>query len=119
MPFLKMFFVLIGFSTAAAPFGAAPQAFEFTGTTNRMITPNGDGFNDSVSFRFSNPRDSSGTIRIYDLRGRQMRTLPIGVGDVFKSWDARADGRIVDGGVYVYVLSVERRTFSGAVLVIR
>lgn len=119
MIFLRSFLVLLAALASAAFPGVAPAAFDFTGPTNRILTPNGDGFNDSVSFRFSNPRDSSGTIRIYDLRGRQVRTLPIVVGDDFKSWDARADGRIVDGGVYVYILSAESRTFSGAMLVIR
>lgn len=119
MSFLRSILIFLApFASAAFP-GAAPAAFDFTGPTNRIVTPNGDGFNDTVSFRFANPRDSAGTIRIYDMRGRQVRALPIEVGDASKSWDARADGRFVESGVYVFVLSVESRTFSGAMLVIR
>lgn len=119
MPFLRTAFLLFGVFAAAAVPGAAPLGFDFSGTTNRIITPNGDTFNDSVTFRFANPRDSSGSIRIYDLRGRELRSLPISVGDTSEVWDARANGQIVAGGVYIYVLSIEQRTFSGALLVIR
>lgn len=119
MIIIRSFLVFLAAFAAAAFPGAAPAAFDFTGPTNRIVTPNGDGRNDTVSFRFLNPRDTAGTIRIYDLRGRQVKSLPIDVGDDSKVWDARADGRVVDGGVYVYVLSVESRTYSGAMLVIR
>lgn len=97
----------------------APAGFDFSGPTNRFVTPNGDGKNDTVTFRFANPKDSSGTIRIYDLRGRHLTDLSISVGDTFKSWDAKVDGRVVDSGVYVYVLTAESRTYSGALVVVR
>ena len=119
MPFLRTFLLFFSVLAAAAAPGIAPLAFDFTGPTNRMVTPNGDTFNDSVSFRFSNPRDSSGSVRVYDLRGRELRSLPISVGDTFVTWDARAGGQIVNAGVYIYVLSIEKRTYSGAVLVVR
>ena len=119
MPLLRTAFLLFGVCASAAVTGLSPQAFDFTGTTNRVITPNGDTFNDSVSFRFTNPRESTGYIRIYDLRGRELRALPIAVGDTAGSWDARVNGRTVDAGVYIYVLSIENRTYSGALLVVR
>lgn len=119
MHFLRTAFLLYGLVASAAVPGAAPLGFDFTGPTNRVITPNGDTFNDSVTFRFANPRDSSGSIRIYDLRGRELRSLPISVGDTTEVWDARANGQIVNAGLYIYVLSVEQRTYSGALLVVR
>lgn len=119
MPFLRTVVLFFGVCAAAAVPGMAALGFDFTGTTNRIITPNGDTFNDSVTFRFANPRDSSGSIRLYDLRGRELRSLPISVGDTFSTWDARVNGRIVDSGVYIYVLTIEQRTYSGAVLVVR
>ena len=109
--------LIVASLAVAAPL--APTGFDFTGPTTRVVTPNGDGFNDAVFFRFANPRDSAGTIRLYDLRGRHLRDLAINVGDTSESWDARVDGRIVDSGIYIYVLTVERRTYSGAVLVVR
>lgn len=119
MPFFRSLALLLGVLAAAAVPGFAPLGFDFSGPSNRVITPNGDTFNDSVAFRFSNPRDSSGSIRVYDLRGREVAALPIAVGDTSKSWDARANGQAVAGGVYIYVLSIESRTYSGAVLVVR
>lgn len=119
MPFLRSFLLLLGCLASAAVPGFAPRAFDFTGPTNRFITPNGDSFNDGVSFRFTNPRDSSGSIRVYDLRGRQVVSLPIAVGDTSRTWDARANGQTVAAGVYIYVLSIESRTYSGAVVVVR
>lgn len=119
MPFLRSAFLFFGVLASAAVPGLAPQGFDFSGTTNRVITPNGDTFNDGVAFRFANPRDSTGSIRIYDLRGRELRSLPINVGDTVVTWDARANGQTVAAGVYIYVLSIERRTYSGALLVVR
>jgi gliding motility-associated-like protein len=119
MPFLRSLVLLFGVCAAAAVPGMAPQGFDFSGTTNRIITPNGDGFNDGVTFHFANPRDSTGSIRIYDLHGRELLSLPISLGDTSETWDARANGRIVDSGLYIYVLNIERRTYSGAVLVVR
>jgi hypothetical protein len=119
MPFLRTILLFFGVCATAAVPGMAPLGFAFSGTTNRIITPNGDTFNDGVTFRFANPRDSSGVIRLYDLRGHEMRNLQIAVGDTSATWDARANGRIVDSGLYIYVLSIEGRTYSGAVLVVR
>jgi len=120
MPFLRILVLYLGmFAAAAVPGGLSPRAFDFTGPTNRFITPNGDGLNDGVTFRFANPRDSSGTIRIYALRGRELTSLPISTGDTFKTWDARANGQTASAGVYIYVLSIEGRTYSGALVVVR
>ena len=101
----------------AAPSG--PRGFVFNGVSNRFLTPNGDGRNDNVVFRFSNPRDSGGSVRIYDVRGRTLASLPVNPGDVSETWDGRAGGRIVDSGVYVYVVEVEGVSASGVVVVVR
>lgn len=95
--------------------------FSFNGVTNRFITPNGDGRNDNVSFTFSNPFDSSGTVKIYDVRGHLVTTIAInsGTGATSAVWDARANGQIVSSGVYIFVIAVESRVFSGALVVIR
>ncbi|MCM2303182.1 MAG: gliding motility-associated C-terminal domain-containing protein [Elusimicrobia bacterium] len=119
MPFLRSAFLAFSLCVSAALPGPAPLGFAFAGATNRVITPNGDTLNDSVTFRFTNPRESSGFIRIYDLRGRELRNLSISIGDTSKAWDARANGQIVAAGVYIYVLSIESRTYSGAVVVVR
>ncbi len=95
------------------------QGFAFNGVSNRFITPNGDGKNDNVAFRFSNPRDSAGTVKIYNMRGHLLTTIAVNPGDTVEIWDARANGSLVPSGVYVFVIDVENVVASGAVVVVR
>jgi len=99
--------------------GFAVRGFSFGGVSNRLITPNGDGKNDDVAFQFSNPRDSSGTLKIYDLRGHELVSLPVGTGTSSVVWNARANGQIVPSGIYIYVLNVEQTVSSGSLVVVR
>jgi gliding motility-associated-like protein len=117
--------VLLGALLGGLAAGAGVQSgtrilgFTFNGVSNRFITPNGDGHNDNVAFRFTNPRDSGGSIKIYDVRGRPVASIAVNPGDSFEVWDARVNGSVVPGGVYIYVITVEGSTYSGAVVVIR
>ena len=104
---------------AIEPKWSTPLGFTFNGVSNKVITPNGDGRNDNVAFRFDNPRDVAGTIRIYDSRGHLVATLAINPGDLKEVWDATSGGNIVATGVYIYVITVDGATTSGAVAVIR
>jgi gliding motility-associated-like protein len=114
--FLLLAAILTGLSSGA---GVRVQDFSFSGVSNRFITPNGDGKNDNVAFQFSNPRDSAGTVKIYNMRGHLMTTIAVNPGDVSEIWDARANGQVVSSGVYVYVVSVESVVASGTVVVVR
>jgi hypothetical protein len=109
---------------------ALASGFTFAGVSNRFITPNGDGRNDNVAFKYSNPFDSAGTVKIYNLRGHLLATIPITAGGNTDCtspapgsgcpiWDGRASGQIVSSGVYIYVVSAESVIYSGAVVVIR
>jgi gliding motility-associated-like protein len=112
-------FLLSLVSGLASAAGTRALGFVFNGVSNRFITPNGDGRNDNVAFLFSNPRDSAGSVKIYDLRGHLLTTIPVNPGDTFETWDARANGQTVNSGMYVYVIKVEDVVVSGAVVVIR
>ena len=119
--FFHIFVLLAGLSASA---GIRVQGFSFGGVSNRFITPNGDGRNDNVAFNCSNPFDSAGSVKIYDLRGHLITTISINSGtDACRStpvvWDARANGQVVASGVYIFVVSVESVVASGAVVVIR
>jgi len=115
---LLIIVLLAGLSASAA---VLAQGFSFNGVSNRIITPNGDGKNDNVAFTFSNPFDSAGSVKIFDMRGHLLTTIPInsGTGNAFAVWDARVNGSVVASGVYIYVLSVEGVVASGALVVIR
>ncbi|MCR4295734.1 MAG: hypothetical protein NUW21_09390, partial [Elusimicrobia bacterium] len=98
------------------------QAFNFdvSGVSNRALTPNGDGLNDTVVFTFDNPRDSGVSGRLYDVRGRyvcDMSPGPVAGGSLM--WDGKAGGRVVPHGVYIYQILAEGKTFGGTLVVIR
>lgn len=98
------------------------QAFNFdvSGVSNRALTPNGDGLNDTVVFTFDNPKDSGVSGRLYDARGRYVSEMSPGpVAGTSLMWDGKAGGRVVSRGVYIYQIQAEGRTFNGTVVVIR
>ena len=85
----------------------APQDFR---PAQRIITPNGDGINDTLDF---GNLGSDATIDIYDIRGRRVRHLA----GAF-SWDGRDDsGNIVPSGVYIYQYELNGQRVSGVVAV--
>lgn len=95
-----------------------------SGISNRFITPNGDTFNDSVIFTFDNPRDSSVTGSIFDLRGHLVANLAVGPTIIASTqatlmWDGKMGGQAVSGGIYIYVIQSEETVVSGTVVVIR
>ena len=95
-------------------------AFDQAGVSNRFLTPNGDGRNDNVVFTFDNPRDSAVTARILDRQGRVVAdALPTGPTGASLVWDGTSRGRPVPGGVYVYQIRAEGRTYSGTLVIVR
>jgi hypothetical protein len=88
----------------------------------RVFTPNGDGHNDRVYFVLENPRNSTVTGEILDLKGRHVRTLPPpsgGVGTTL-TWDGKDDfGSVAPGGAYIYKIQGDGKTFTGTVAVAR
>jgi len=93
--------------------------FDISGLTNKAITPNGDGLNDTAVFTFDNPRDSAFSGKIYDLSGAFVANMTPGPVANSLQWDGRAGGRPVSGGAYVYQIRAEEKTFNGTLLVIR
>lgn len=97
---------------------------------NRLVTPNGDGRNDSFIFRCYNPRDSRVEAGIYDLSGRRVAAMRLkrrsdAPGNASASgiyydleWDPNSGGH-KPGGVYVYQVSLETNVYKGTVTVIR
>ncbi len=94
---------------------STPQSFSLIGLVNRFVTPNGDGKNDMAVFKYINSNDSAGSIRIYELRGRQVATVAIEPGTSFAAWDPQSYAN----GVYVYVVAVDQMVKSGLLVVVR
>lgn len=89
------------------------------GLTNRLITPNGDGKNDTMVFIFDNPQGKPVKGRIYDLRGALVASMGAGPVDNSLAWDAKSGGQVVPGGVYIYQIEADGNVFNGTVVVVR
>ena len=89
------------------------------GLTNRLITPNGDGKNDTMVFIFDNPQEKSVKGKIYDLRGALVGSMTGGPVSNSLVWDAKAGGQAVPGGVYIYQLEADGTVYNGTVVVVR
>ena len=106
---------------AAVPLAdRAPAGFNVTGISNRILTPNGDGKNDTVVLQFDNPQFSEVTGRIYDSRGAVVASMAAGpVANTSLQWDGKSEGRSVTAGVYIYVIEAASRLYKGAVVVVK
>ncbi len=90
-----------------------------SGLSNRLITPNGDGKNDTMVFVFDNPSGASAKGTIYDLKGARAASMTPGPVENSLVWDPRAEGRDVPGGVYVYQIESGGEVYNGTAVVIR
>jgi len=76
----------------------------------KIITPNGDGINDTLEFGNLDPET---VIDIFDVNGRRVRHMQ----GMFV-WDGRDDsGNIVESGVYIYQFKKDGKVVSGVVAV--
>jgi hypothetical protein len=89
------------------------------GLSNRLITPNGDGKNDTMVFIFDNPQGTQVKGRLFDLRGAVVASMRPGPVANSLAWDAKSGGQIVPGGVYVYQIEADGTVYNGTVVVVR
>ena len=79
----------------------------------RILTPNGDGINDTIDFTGI---DQGESVHIYSVRGRRIKTLP----PTNLKWDGTDDnGRIVESGIYIYQYNSQGSRVSGVILVVK
>ncbi|KAF0127546.1 MAG: hypothetical protein FD189_20 [Elusimicrobia bacterium] len=94
-------------------------AADASGLSNRLITPNGDGKNDTMVFVFDDPAGTSVKGTIFDLKGAKVASMTPGPVGNSLVWDPRAEGRSVPGGVYIYQIESGGEVFNGTAVVIR
>jgi len=91
-----------------------------------LAAPAPNPFRTACAIRFSSPRSGQASLRLYDIAGRQVRSLhegPLAAGPHVRVWDGRDDrGARSRAGVYFYRFEVEsaegtRRVVRRAVLV--
>jgi len=93
-----------------------PREFKLTGASPNPFTPNGDSWNNEVTFHFHNPNNADAVIRIYDLRGVLVRKLENGL----TSWDGLDDeGQPAEMGVYIYQIEVEGKIEGNTIVLAR
>ncbi len=129
---ITVFLLLAAALLAPGPGSSAPSSLGQSIAMNRLVTPNGDGYNDTFVFRCHNPRDSAIEARIYDLAGREVARMrlkqrsngvPQAVDNVSGiyydlEWDPNSSGR-APGGVYIYQIALEQKVYKGTVTLIR
>jgi gliding motility-associated-like protein len=101
----------ICFPVAAGPFTVSPN----------VATPNGDGHNDAILFRFLNQTMENPKIRIFELNGHQVFETDRLDGERNLVWNGRnQNGDPMPPGTYLYVVYNDGREFrTGTCGVIR
>jgi hypothetical protein len=86
--------------------------------TPRIVTPNGDSWNDKVIFQVENDAFMPLSGEVFDLRGSKVSDLAPG-DDPFTvlEWDARRSGSLVPGGIYIYQILIGDKIVKGTVVV--
>jgi gliding motility-associated-like protein len=104
----------LGFFSYMAIVPAAPISPQDRRPFERIITPNGDGVNDTAVFSLGDVNQNV-RVQIFDATGHRVRTLnSLNTID----WDGRDDGgRIVESGVYIYQYEVDGQLVSGLIAV--
>lgn len=97
----------------------AGVTFDLSNISSRVLTPNGDGLNDLIIFRFDNPRRSPIEGKIFDLYGAYVADMTAGTWEDTLVWDGRSGGRTAPSGVYIYQVKGEDKRFNGTIVVAR
>lgn len=80
----------------------------------KIITPNGDGINDTAIFAFGDLTETV-KLEIFDTAGHRIRTI---MSSAAMQWDGRDDsGSLVESGVYIYQFKVKGDLVSGLIAV--
>jgi len=79
------------------------------------FSPDGDGFEDEVTFQYTLPKMTELTIKVYDIKGRLVKTIMENEPQVSgeKTWDDRDEkNRIVRVGIYIVLAEAKGITSS-------
>jgi gliding motility-associated-like protein len=87
----------------------------------RIMTPNGDGYNDVTFFKFDLPITGLPMeTAIYDINGAKIAEMKSGPDDSTLEWNGYdSDGRVVPAGVYIYSIKSGVNAVTGTVVVAR
>jgi gliding motility-associated-like protein len=99
---------------------AASAVFDVSNISSRVITPNGDGLNDTWIFSYDpGPRNVVPEGKIFDLRGAYVADMVPGLVPNTLTWNGYMNGLPVHSGAYVYRITGDGKTFTGTIVVAR
>jgi hypothetical protein len=108
----------IGIFQIRALLRSSGAVFDLSNLSGRVFTPNGDHKNDLMVFGYDpGPRNIVPAGKIYDLKGMFVADMTPGLVPFTLVWDGRMNGKVVAGGVYVYEIKGDGKTFSGTIVV--
>jgi hypothetical protein len=108
-------------SDAAVGIGMTPTLdVPNTGPSARTLVARPNPASGAVVFALGRPAARSATLRVLDLQGRMLRSVPVSAGENSVRWDGRdAAGRSVPPGAYLVSLEGDGAPRSTRVLVLR
>ncbi len=110
----------LGIYQVRAQARSTSAVFDISGISSRVITPNGDGLNDTLIFSYDpGPNNVTPVGKIFDLRGAYVSDMTPGMVPNTLTWNGFMNGLPVHSGVYVYRITGDGKTFSGTVVVAR
>ena len=110
------------FQIRVASHAPTPTQISLTKVYPRIITPNGDGWNDKVIFQFDNPQLLPLSGQIFDVTGAKVAALSAGPNpDSTLQWDGKTSaGVVVPAGIYLYEVDISGSSpETGTVVVAR
>src|SRR5438552_19176046 len=110
-----------GFQIRVAIHAPTPSQISLTKVYPRIITPNGDGWNDKVIFQFDNPQLLPLSGKVFDIAGAAVANLKAGPNpDSTLEWDGKdLNGTVVPGGIYIYSIDEGGSTETATVVAAR
>ncbi|MFH1958499.1 MAG: gliding motility-associated C-terminal domain-containing protein [bacterium] len=95
---------------------ASVTGVTLTEVKDNPFTPNGDNFSDTVKFKYSTSESLKIKLTVYDLTGSVITEIHKNTPETVE-WDGtNKDGRLQEGGIYLYILEIGAHRFKGTVV---
>lgn len=112
--------LLVLFGTTGYPSSQSLGALTLTEVSPRIVTPNDDGFNDVIYFKFGSTVISGLPIEagILDITGAKVSTMTLSTAETALIWNGKTDsGQIAAAGAYIYYIRIGKNQVNGTIIV--
>lgn len=80
------------------------------------FTPNDDGFNDHVDFKFSRKYTQQPEVLIFNIAGKRVKRLSTANAGILKWQGVDDDGQALEPGVYIYIIKSNGQNISNGTI---